>query len=277
MRKWGPAAFCDRSSYDRLAAAQSRMEQRSIENNTAMNHWIDFLVLITVQGLMLIAVEYEERTLNSKDRNEHSLIEALSAGVLGGLALGPAVDKLIGRDLAFFQYYLHSTPFTILNGSLSYGLAIATALQFSPKPRLAKGGLFAWNVGALFAICVAFVLLFIFLPNLFTTAVAAGFVVLLTGEIIEICAFGTNGPVLEALSGDISRPVRNWIVAVLVGCVYEIVNFHNPVWRWWFADTSMAVWYEITVVAFGYVVLFHVGRIVGLSIIALLRWFRAKR
>ena len=32
------------------------MKRRSIENSTAMDHWIDFLALITVQGITLVAV-----------------------------------------------------------------------------------------------------------------------------------------------------------------------------------------------------------------------------
>ena len=246
-------------------------------NEQDIANWTSFFLLITIQAFVLALVEYEERFLNSGDRHQHTLLEALIAGLLGGLALGLIFDEIVGRQFNFFHYYIGSIYFQILNGGLSYGLAIATALQFSPKPRRAIDGLLAPNTAILFAITAGVFVFSLREPTDLTTAIAVGWIIVLAGELFELLIFRTNGPVLEALSGHVRRPIRNWTITVFVGCAYETANRFEPVWQWWFAKGSTAIWYELAVVTFGYVVLLHACRIIGFTALAAFKSVRATR
>jgi len=229
------------------------------------------MFVIGVQIVVLIFVEVKERFRNSKDRDSHRFWEAVAAGVISGVVLGIVFDELIGRKLQLFQYYIHSPAFIVVNGALSYGLAVATALRFSPTPIRAQRLPLRRGFAVLGLTSIVFLGLFLLLPSPLTLAAAVGCIVIVADEIIEVYAFGTIGPILEVASGSLRHIAHNWITAVLVGCIYELGNYFFPVWRWWFTGDSTTLWFELAIVMLGYVVLFHFSRIVGFISLVLVR------
>lgn len=236
-----------------------------------MHHWISFMFLVGVQIVALIVVELKEHLLNRQDRDPHRFWQAVSAGVISGVVFGVIFDELIGRGLQVFQYYIHSPTFIVVNGALSYGLAVATALRFSPKPISAKHLPLRRGLTILALTCVVFLGVFVLLPSPLTLAAAVGCIVITAGEVFEIYAFGTIGPILEVASGSLRHMAHNWGTAVLVGCIYELGNYAFPVWRWWFVGSPATLWFELAIVVLGYLVLFHFSRIIGLTSLMLAR------
>lgn len=240
-----------------------------------MHHWISFIFLVAVQVVALIVVELKENLLNWQDRNRNRFWQAVSAGVISGIVFGIVFDELVGRRLQIFQYYIHSSAFIIINGALSYGLAVATALRFSPKPISAQHLPLRPGLAILGSTCIVFLGVFLLLPSPLTLAAAVGCIVIAAGEVFEIFAFGTVGPALEVTSGSLRHVAHNWGTAILVGCIYELGNYAFPVWRWWFFGSPATLWFELIIVVLGYVVLFHFSRIIGLTSLILIR--RIKR
>jgi len=236
-----------------------------------MSHWISFASVVGVQFLALVIVEFKERALHRDDRDSHSIWQAAAAGVASGLVLGIVFDELIGRGFQLFEYYIHSPTFIILNGALSYGLAVATALRFSPRPIRIQPLPLRRGLVVLGSTSMVFLGLALWLPGPLTLAAAIGCIVIAADEATEVCALGTVGPILEIASGSLRHVAHNWTTAALVGCIYEIGNYFFPVWRWWFTGDPATPWFELTIVVFGYVVLFHFCRMVGFVSLALMR------
>jgi hypothetical protein len=236
-----------------------------------MNYWLSFFALISAQLMALLLLELEEKKTNAGDRFAHSFGEALASGAISGLVLGLAFDEFVGRNFDFFHYYIRSPLFTAANGALSYGLAIATALRFSPVPLRAESASALRGIGLLVFISGLFLASAIYLSSKLLVACTVGSLLILGGEIFEVLVFRTFGPLLEATTGHFLRPARNWLVVIILGCTYELVNFFFPVWRWWFTGTHAAAWDEFVLIFFGYTVLFHVSRIVGLTCLAMIR------
>jgi hypothetical protein len=241
-----------------------------------MDHWISFMSLIGVQIVALLIVELKEHLLNHQDRYPHRLWQAVLAGVTSGVIFGVVFDELIGSKLQIFQYYIHSLAFNVLNGALSYGLAIATALRFSPKPISAQHLPVCRGFTILALTCIVFLGVFLWLPSPLTLAAAVGCIVIAADEAFEIYVFGTIGPILEVATGSLRHMTHNWGTAILVGCIYEVGNYAFPVWRWWFAGNAEALWFELVIVVLGYLVLFHFSRIIGLLSLILVRRLRAR-
>jgi hypothetical protein len=229
-----------------------------------MNHWVAFAGIIAAQSACLVLVERLQRASSQDRRHEHKLWEALVAGLVGGLALGIVFDQLIGQELGFFQYYLQTPLFRIANAALSYGLAVATALQLSPRPISVDGKTATRGFAVLFLACVVGTASAAWLPNPYIRAAAVGAIVIAAGEALEFCAFRQAGPFVEAMSGCFRRALKNWFGAILVGSIYELANAAFPVWRWSFEGAPASFPTELTIVAFGYVVLLHASRVVGL-------------
>jgi hypothetical protein len=236
-----------------------------------MEHWISFAIVVVIQAAVLFLVELNEHTFNRGDRREQNIYSLALVSVTAGIAVGFLFDWLVGHGLSLFQYHLHSPIFTIANGGLSYGFAIATALRFAPSPVVAQRSSIAIGELLLGTICIGLLALATWRPDPMALAWAAGGILIFSGEVFEKHAFGTKGPFLEALSGHIRRPFRNWLTAVFVGCSYEIANFYFPVWTWWFEGSNNALAYELFIIAFGYVVLLHVCRTIGLIGLSLVR------
>jgi len=236
-----------------------------------MNHWVAFAGIIAAQGVVLALVERLGRALRPNQRYEHKSWEVLAAGLIGGLALGLAFDQLIGQRFGFFQYYLESPWFRIANATLSYGLAVATALQLSPKPTPVDSERAARSLGVLLLACATCIGAATFLPNPFIFAGAVGGTIIAIGEVLELWVLGNAGPVVEAISGYYSRALGNWIAVVLVGSVYELANTAFPVWRWSIESSPPSFLTELTIVVFGYVVLLHASRTIGLVVLRLVR------
>src|SRR5262245_19267529 len=119
-----------------------------------MSYWFSFFVLIVTQLVALLLLEIEEAKLNARDRYAHSFGEAIASGVISGLILGFIFDEFVGRNLEFFQYYIQSPLFSVPNGALSYGLAIATALRFTPAPLRAEKALVRQGISVLALVCL---------------------------------------------------------------------------------------------------------------------------
>lgn len=225
--------------------------------------WQSFLLVVAVQALVLCAVEWSRRKWKAENRHPHSLGEALAVGAAIGLPFGVAFDLVLGASVNVFRYGLSGTGFLLLNGLLSYGLAIATAMRLSPVPlvpipseltrlRLLLGVLLvAASIG-----------LALPLPAL-VALLCIGVLVICAGELIEATWLGTVGPAGEALLGKLARPLRNWAWVAAVGAVYEASNRQWPVWHWDHLglrdDGAMML-----VVVLGYVVLMHACRLAGL-------------
>src|SRR5208282_4020282 len=165
-----------------------------------MNHWGAFAGIVATQGTVFLLVKGLQRSLTQNERHKHSFWVALIAGLIGGLILGLAFDQLIGQRLGFFQYYLKSPSFRIVNAALSYGLVVSTALQLSLKPISISRRIVRRSFTLLCLLCASFIGAATWLPTPFTLAIAVGAVIIVMGELAEFYFLSTVGPVIEAIS-----------------------------------------------------------------------------
>jgi hypothetical protein len=238
--------------------------------NKNMNNWLSFFSIIAVQGVALFVIEWHERSFSRNDRHAHSIKSALVASLLGGVAFGIFFDVILGGRLGFFNYYLDAHVFQILNALFSYGIAIFTALQFSPRPVSAHDSTTLKAVIPLVALFVVVIVLYLITPNPIAFMFVVGGTIVVGGELFECYFFGTLGPFLEALSGRIMRVFRNWLTVISIGVTYEAANAIFPVWLWTFNGTEATAFNELLIIVFGYPVLFHAARLIGLAALKLI-------
>jgi hypothetical protein len=229
-----------------------------------MNNWFAFVIVILAQTATLFVVESVWRARPHADLHDHSLLQALKAGALGGIPFGILFDSICGRYLGIFQYELSGMTFFITNAIISYGLAIATALRLSYATSINTVAVpMDKNKFLLYLFGVSVLMLFS-PPATIMKTFLIGLMVMIIGEALERIIFGTAGPVSEVLMGRFKRPAISWISVVFVGLCYELANYFAPVWHWGQIGLTSQFAKTAIIIIFGYVVLMHASRIVGL-------------
>ena len=235
-----------------------------------MDGWPSFLCIVAVQAVVLLLVELLRQRRVDRGPQVHSFGKSLLAGVTVGLPFGILFDVVLSSHFGLFRYILHGLPFALLNGLLSYGLAIATALRLSPLalPVMLETRMKIWlGLAAISALGTIAILVG---THPFVRLVGLGALIMAVGEFGEILALGTYGPVSEVLLGLLGRPLQGWMLVAVVGAVYELANFVCPVWKWASIGLGSLLVSEVVIAVFGYVVLMHACRAAGMLALAII-------
>lgn len=212
--------------------------------------WIDFSAIIAVQLMVLVVTMLLARPARGTIR------KLLLLALLAGAAVGAAFDLFVGQSNAIFSYRLPlDLRFGVLNGVLSYGVALLTAavlpIEFPTAARACAGFVFV-PVGLL----VGATICYLALPGSFATAVGLGLTIIAAGEFL-IRFRGRTGPVAQLLSGEPANFLRLWLGSMLIGAAYEGGNLLFPVWEWTLFVNSSRSLTLATIIIGGYFVLFH--------------------
>lgn len=211
-----------------------------------------FLFVIFVQAAIFVGMALLGRVEGKV------VVKSLKMGAAIGIPLGFAFDLIIGDHRQVFTYVLPPTLiFLLANSILSYGLAIATIVVIrQDKDAQRKDKRF--GVGSL--LIISAIGIAIILRNIDAHLILAmfmiGAVVILGGEGASLF-LGKTGPLLEALHGNWGEIARLWLASISLGIIYETANTIWPVWRWGAATLLPMPWWSITLILFGYFVLFH--------------------
>ena len=213
---------------------------------------IAFLAVVAVQAVAWAVAAYLARA----PRRE--IVGTLVAGAAVGVPLGVGFDLVIGAGGRVFGYLLPLTPaFLLANGSLSYGLAIATVFllwrpRVSGPPKLSRlVGLLALSLASGLASTAALAD-----SGLLAAVFLIGGAVVVAGEGLSLL-LGREGPFAAAATGRFRPAARLWLSSVGLGAVYEAANALWPVWSWGAAALLPKPWWTVILVGCGYVVLFH--------------------
>jgi hypothetical protein len=217
-----------------------------------MMDWVNFSYVVSGQFVILLALAHLRRAGLSQ------IYFILWRSMLLGLPFGLLYDILIGESQAVFYY--SGVPdnwiFIAINGSLSYGFAIATAwLLPIALQRHQSGGLRL--TGAILCI-TAVALLFVYLVFSLSTLVtmfAIGAILTLSSEGLSLLA-GYIGPVYSLSRHNYQPIIRLWLASIGIGTLYELLNWLFPLWHWQEASVMLHWHLEIIIVLFGYFTLF---------------------
>lgn len=188
--------------------------------------WTNFIGLVLVQlAVFLVASLWWGVAWRA-------MSETLWRSAALGLPLGLIFDFLIGRFGFVFTYepFFPAWMFYLLNGLISYGLAVATLSLIPEKlPRVSsrKNLLYTLPIAALCLILMLRRFMFSDLVALFVR----GALVLAIAESAAISR-RIEGPLTLAVKKQLSPLVRLWVFSVILGLVYETANAVFPVWRW---------------------------------------------
>ena len=218
-----------------------------------MVSWSNFIFIIVGQ-LFVFCLGVRLRGL--------SVIKALRLSLFSmllGLPMGLLFDIFIGRYQSIFSYERMPNThfFWILNGILSYGLAIATAWLF-PVNLARHQSINFKMIGILLISLSGSTIIFltsISLPIL-QSMFAWGISLILCSEGLAALTDRT-GPFM-ALAMHQFRPLMMlWSASILVGAIYEGLNGVFPLWSWHLSD-EISFWNnEYLMISVGYVVLFQ--------------------
>ena len=212
--------------------------------------WTNFYIVVAIQ-FVLFCVFAVVRPMPLKD-----LARILAVSFFGGLALGILFDFVVGQGNGVFSYYLPQTwKFSLMNGVLSYGAALATAALFPAvvtssdrlsRPIFALGALLLLaDLGALYVVAVPFI-----------QTVLLGMFLVLVSELLCL-VMRLRGPLLSLVYGIWKPFLFFWAGSALVAAVYEAANFFFPVWIWDFADWIPTWKTELLMAAVGYMALMY--------------------
>lgn len=225
-----------------------------------MTEWMHFLFVVSGQFLILLIIA----RLRGIDFIRFSSV--LWRGVLLGLPLGFLYDILIGHSQAVFYYSRvpDNWIFTALNGSLSYGFAIATAclLPITLKRHHLPG---LRLIGAL--VCGIAIILLSLTSLIFSPPTLA--VMFITGTSLLLCSeglsliYGYSGPLYSLLQRNVKPTASLWLASICIGALYELLNGLFPLWHWQEARNMPHWQLEFLIVIFGYFTLFLPMLILG--------------
>lgn len=212
--------------------------------------WLDFAAVITLQVMVLAVVLALNRPAQGVMRR------LLPFSLVLGALVGAAFDLFVGESGAVFSYYLPlSLSFGLLNGLLSYGVALLTAaalpIEFG-RIRLAT-----FRMGLFLAVALGGAGVGCFLlKGAFANAVGLGLVILAAGEIL-LWSNQRLGPIFRLLSGKPRDFLLLWGSSAAIGAAYETANFFFPVWHWALFPERGRFPTFVSLVIGGYFVLFH--------------------
>lgn len=223
---------------------------------------LHFWIIIGVQLLFFIFLFIRKRMSIT------SLSKLLILSSIFGVMYGFVFDTVFGVA-GLFSYIsdnkdqaLYGTGLTVwqlvINGALSYGLAVATVYFIISKKITTKRFLFKKLALALAAVItlISSIYLYIFPVGIFSLF-AGGLAVISFGEGVSIFC-KQDGPFLSVLR---KRNYKAFILFLLncamIGLLYELTNILFPFWVWLPGGTDSHLLVETLVVLFGYVVLLH--------------------
>lgn len=221
-----------------------------------MDPWICFSVIVTVQIIIFFILAL------LRQQSARSIIHCLLFGAIVGSAIGFVFDIAVGSLQDVFVYYIPQTiGFTLVNGVLSYGTAMATASVFPVDLQSIRTSLISHlKVRDTFAVILLLVLSTILLVYRMPSAVlrifVVGCVIIAIGEFVALL-YKRLGPIFQALGGDYRAIASLWLFSVVVGLAYELTNHFFPVWVWVSLSGLPQPYSDVLIVGFGYVVLFH--------------------
>lgn len=211
--------------------------------------WINFIGLVLAQLTMFVAASVWWGVA------WRSMSGTLCRSAALGLPLGLIFDFLIGRFSFVFTYetFFPTWMFYLLNGILSYGLAVATVSLIPEKLAQLPSRKNLQCTLPIAGLCLILLLQPFRLPDLVALFVRGGLVL----AIAESAAIWrrVEGPLTLAAKHHFSQLVRLWIFSVILGVVYEASNAVFPVWRWRPLDGVSFPIYETIMVLTGYFVL----------------------
>lgn len=222
----------------------------------------NFWIIIAVQFLVyiLIAKITKQKLLSFR---------ILLVSFLIGIVIGLPFD-LISSNLGLYtylsdtregaQYAWNLTPFElIINGFLSFGLAVSTAkFVWKDIPLLLDRKRWG-NLVVFFSTIVITSLIFcLTLPrNNLPLMFACGFLIVSIGELL-LLFFKKHGPIAELLiTWDISKVLKSWIMIMTLALFYEITNLFFPFWVWLPGNSYTMFFMTILMVSVGYVGVIH--------------------
>jgi hypothetical protein len=210
----------------------------------------NFAIIITIQLCWFLIV--------SLLRRDTHFYKKLFNGLLVGIPIGIFFDLIIGRFSNIFNYHglENSHLFMIANGSLSYGIAIATANVFNKSSSFIEN---EFSRISMFLISLAAFSMILVVP---LTNLSPLFSMFILGGLIIVCieflamSFGICGPILLLTKRNCSGFISGLLFCWVTGIVYETANYIYPLWRWenQFPSSSINLF---LIVFLGYYVLFH--------------------
>jgi hypothetical protein len=222
-----------------------------------------FWIIIAFQVIIYIAVYlYKRRT-----QKYLSVPSVLFVSAIFGFLLGVVFDYLC----IYFStqtYFLEdgslipsvssiSFEHLFFNGVLSYGLYVATLYyfqNFSKRDAAKEGSIYIPVILLLLGV----VCTYFFIPeSIIRTMILLGLFIVSFGEMIAFL-FGVYGPIAEVI---LLRKYKNflqgYLPSVIVGVLYEVVNYFFPFWIW-APHAHYSMWFiEGMILVFGYYILAH--------------------
>ncbi len=223
---------------------------------------LNFFIIVLAQFFFFLFFYVRNRT--TKVSLVKMVLLSLVAGLIGGLLfditfgmLGAYVYKVEGNKDIFYSTGL-SLYQLIWNDILSFGLAVLTSYYITSKKELYKKKAIKNDVIGVLSFLV---LLSIALSFLVQVGVVALFIygvgVIAFGECLLVLR-GQNGPFLSLLmTRNYSSFIVFWANTVLIGFLYEVVNYLFPFWVWLPRSDYSHLSIEILIVLFGYMVVLH--------------------
>jgi hypothetical protein len=216
--------------------------------------WANFGAFLMVQvAVFLIVVRIGPFRLREA-------VAIIPTSVALGVPLGLLFDLIIGNAGAVFTYHIQTSwLFLVVNGALSYGLAVATASLLPPTMLTGRHRNNRHLTAAMLVGCVALIALLTThdsrLQPLATMCYASALVL----AIDEVAAllFRRQGLLGLAMTGKPRAFASVWLWSSAIGLAYEIGNYYFPVWHWSLIGVFSYLTVEVFIVSSGYFVLFY--------------------
>lgn len=218
-----------------------------------MANWTHFSLLLLTQLIVLIAMAVFWHVAPKR------VFAVTIQSMIIGAPLGLAFDLLIGRYETIFSYHIEVGRFFfyLLNGLLSYGLALAT-IWLLPV-RLPRQSNRTSGIAAAMSVCLSLLVLIALPSRELTTLVVmlvGGMAILGCSEVIaRVCGF--QGTISAFLDGEPKQLFQLWFTSIALGTAYEITNVLFPVWIWEPMQGLSFVESELLIIVFGYFVLVY--------------------
>jgi hypothetical protein len=222
-----------------------------------------FWIIIAFQVIIYITVYFYKR----RTQKYLSVPSVLLISAVFGFLLGAVFDYLC----IYFSVHAYSLENSslissvtaiplkhlLLNGVLSYGLYVATLYYFQNFPKRDVVKVRSMYI-PVFLLVLGVVCTYFFIPkSTIRTMILLGLFIVSFGEMIAPL-FGVYGPIVEVI---LLRKYKNflqgYLPSVIVGVLYEVVNYFSPFWIW-APHAHYSTWLiEGMILVFGYYILAH--------------------
>lgn len=223
---------------------------------------LNFWIIVAVQFLIFLSFVFYYRNKNTP------LLFIVLMSAIFGCFIGVFFDVL-DIPLQICAYFADSTstlvsslsltlPHLILNGIFSFGLMVAVAFYIAPLSHTLQEGKRMSYIAIFFLVAFFSSILLPFMPiNTLQIMVICGIAIISLGELI-ILFFKKAGPVCTLLATRNYKPfLLLWTQCVLVGLLYEIINYYFPFWIWLPGSGYSRPFIELVIIGLGYVTAVH--------------------